>query len=119
MLFRSDAYWKKTEEDFKSTFGTGFEYEGENPQNTLLGGVEARKYTYKATVTGNEYRFMQVACLRRTSALLQSYSYVYLFTYAAPADVFDSHLDDVGDMLTNFEFAEAGGEESANGGSEG
>ena len=99
-----DSYWTKTEDDFRSTFGESFEYDGENPQNTLLGGVEARKYVYSATVTGSEYKFMQVICMRQSSALLQSFSYVYVFTYAAPADVYGDHLDDVNDILTNFRF---------------
>ncbi|MBQ7499962.1 MAG: hypothetical protein IJT91_03615 [Clostridia bacterium] len=107
-----DSYWKKTEEDFKSTFGTGFEYVGENPQNVLFGGVDARKYVYTASVTGTEYKFMQVVCMRQSSTLLQSYSYAYVFTYTAETDKFDGHLDDVEDMLANFRFNDGKNERS-------
>ena len=99
-----ESYLKKTEEDFKSTFGADFKFEGENPQNTLLGGVQAAKYVYTATVTGTEYKFMQVICLRESSALLQNFRYAYVFTYTASPEDFDTHMSDVEEMLTNFSF---------------
>ncbi len=89
-----DDYWAQNEVDMAATF-TDIEYLSKGT-NTLLDGLEAKKYNYRATVTGNPYEFLQVICVRAGT--------VYVFTYTAKADLYDSHYDEVEQMLTNFAF---------------
>ena len=61
--------------------------------NALVDNLNAKKYTYTASLGENSYTIMQVACIRDV--------YVYLFTYTSTPDKFDSHLEEVDSMLTN------------------
>lgn len=84
-----DDYWKYYESTFSSTF-SDMEYLI-NGENMLLSGIEAKKYAYKATVTEIEYVFLQVVALKNKT--------VYVFTYTAKENLYESHLTEVEEML--------------------
>lgn len=63
---------------------------------TLLNGVEAKKIEYTATLAGNEYKYMQIICSKGGT--------IYFFTYTALADAYDSHTEEVQQILDNFAF---------------
>ncbi len=90
-----DDYWKGYEEDFNSTF-TDMEYVGEAPTTTTLSGLPANKYVYTATVTGNDYKFMQVVCIKETT--------VYVITYTSTPEKYDDNMENVEKVLDNFSF---------------
>ncbi|MBR5322456.1 MAG: DcrB-related protein [Clostridia bacterium] len=68
------------------------------PENgkTILNGVEAAKIEYTAKLVGNEYKFMQIICVKGGT--------IYYFTYTALAEAYDSHLEAVEQILDNFSF---------------
>lgn len=84
-----DDYWKYYESTFSSTF-SDMEYLI-NGENMLISGIEAKKYAYKATVTEIEYVFLQVVALKNKT--------VYVFTYTAKESLYESHLEEVEEML--------------------
>ncbi len=61
---------------------------------TVVNGLEAKSYTYTASLGDYNYKFMQVACLKDGS--------VYLITYTSLPETFDSHMADVEKMLEYF-----------------
>lgn len=60
-------------------------------KNATVDGVAGKSYTYTASLAGVDYKYMQVAFIKDGS--------VYLFTYTSIPEKFDSHLDDVAEML--------------------
>lgn len=84
-----DDYWKYYEGTFSSTF-SDMEYLT-NGENMLLSGIEAKKYVYKATVTEIEYVFLQVVAIKDKT--------VYVFTYTARENLYESHLGEVDEMI--------------------
>lgn len=90
-----DDYWKGYEEDFKSTF-EDMEYVGDAPVTTTLDKEPANKYVYTATVTGTEYKFMQIVCIREMT--------VYVITYTSTPEGFDTNMEDVEKILDHFSF---------------
>ena len=87
-------YWAVYTEAFNSTF-SDMEYETEG-ETILLSGAAAVKYVYTATVTGTQYKFMQVVSISNGT--------VYIFTYTSSPDNYSSHLEDIDKILSNFEF---------------
>ncbi len=63
---------------------------------TLLNGVEAVKLEYSAKLVGNEYKYMQIICIKGGT--------IYYFTYTALAEAYDNHLEAVQKILDNFAF---------------
>lgn len=103
-------YWSKYKEELEKTFpdieviDTGEEGESDALEEEndfgvtmLIDGVAAKKYVYTATVTGSSYKFMQVIFIHE--------GYVYLLTYTALPNVYDSHTEEVGKIIENFRFA--------------
>ena len=99
-----DSFWADYAEEFASTFGDSMYYYDEKgaetretvSQKTTLGGIEANKYVYRAKVTGEVYKFMQVVCIVAGN--------VYIITYTAIDGNYDSHVSEVNDVLNNFKF---------------
>ena len=92
-----EDYWKGYEEDFKATFDD-MEYVGEAPTTTTLSGEAANKYVYTASVTGTQYKFMQIVCIREMT--------VYVITYTSTPEGFDTNMEDVEKILDHFSFNE-------------
>ncbi len=89
-----EDYWKKYEPSLKAVL-PDLAYEGE-PELDKLDGVDAVQYTYTATMSGTAYKFIQIVAFKDNTA--------YIFTYTAAADKFDTHIEDVVEMLVNFKF---------------
>lgn len=85
-----DEWWEVNESENAKVFG---DYETVSEEDLTVDGLYAEKKIYTASLGDYEYRIMQVACVKKAT--------VYLFTYTSTPDTFDSHLDEVGQMLAN------------------
>ena len=88
-----DEWWAMNLEDISLVFQNVAVGE---PENVTLDGVHGQKYTYTADLGEFSYKIQQTAAIRGGS--------VYLVTYTSLADTFDSHLEEVGNMLSFFRF---------------
>lgn len=99
-----DNFWENYAGDFTSTFGGSMKYINEKgdevddpaPAKTTLGGIAANRYVYKAKVTGDLYKFMQITCL--------SSGTMYILTYTAVDEAYDSHIEEVEQIISAFKF---------------
>ena len=90
----SDEYWTSFKEDVTS-ISTEFEVVTENTPK-VIGGKNAVQHTYKITVNGVKYQVQQT---------LVAYSNImYVITYTAAEDRFESHIEDVTLILDEFKF---------------
>lgn len=85
-----DDWWKLNIEEVSKVFS---DVEITNEENTLVDGLNAKKYTYTASLGDYSYRIMQVACVKNAT--------VYLFTYTSVPEKFDSHTEEVGNIISN------------------
>ncbi len=86
-----DEYWSYYSSNFENTF-SDMKYETEG-QSILLSKINAKKYVYTATVTGTEYKFMQIVAVKNGT--------VYIFTYTAQPEIYDSHAEEVDKIVNN------------------
>ena len=63
---------------------------------TTLGGADAEKFVYTGDFDGTSFKYMQTAAIKGGA--------IYIITYGATSDKWDSHLDEVARMLENFKF---------------
>ena len=94
-VYNAAEYWEKYKTDLEATL-TDIKYDESTAdgQAMLLDETEALKYSYTATVTGTEYHFMHVICVREGNA--------YMLTYTAVPAYYDLHAEDVQDIIDNF-----------------
>ena len=88
-----EEYWKSFEEEYKETFPT---LELVESSTTLLGERAAGKYVFTATVSGDDYKFMQY--------IAEYGGMIYTLTYTAPIDKYDLHTQEVEAIANNFKF---------------
>ena len=88
------AFWEKYEEDLRSTFPSAVF--GEASSAVVDGAFAAEQRTFKAEISGSEYEFLETVFIRAGVA--------YILTYTALSDKFDSHLDDVRDIISAIRF---------------
>ena len=81
------------QEQWSSVFG---ETDFGTPNDIKLGGADAKQYIYEVTINGIDYKYMQVFALYSGS--------VYTLTYAAQKQLFDTHLNNVNQIIESFEF---------------
>ena len=80
-----DKFWDYYKNELVKTF-PDMEVDAENNGvKMLISKKSAKKYIYTATVTGAEYKFMQIIVIKGDS--------VYLYTYTAKAELFDNHVE--------------------------
>ncbi len=82
-----DKFWDYYSAEFLKTFPNMTYDEDGNGANMLVSKLKAKKYIYTATVTGAEYKFMQIVVIKGET--------VYLLTYTAKAELFNEHYDTV------------------------
>ncbi len=82
-----DKFWDYYSAEFSKTFPDMKYDENAFGANMLVSKLKAKKYIYTATVTGAEYKFMQIVVIKGET--------VYLLTYTAKAELFDEHYDTV------------------------
>lgn len=88
-----DDFWKYVENLYISTY-TNYSFIGEAA--VVLGGINAKSYTFTANIGGTSYKVMQV--------IAPHGNYYYTFTYTAEPDKFDLHTDEVNGMIGVFKF---------------
>lgn len=88
-----DAYWELNEADLKLILP---DMEYVDTDDCTLGGTPAKQYVYTAKLSDTEYKFMQIVAIKSNE--------VYIFTYTATAEKYDSHIEDVISMVDYFEF---------------
>lgn len=88
-----DTWWDVNIAELCSVFT---DYTEVSSVETVLCGESAKQYVYTARLADTEYKYMQTAAVRDGS--------VYVITYTALPDVYDSHLDDVAKILSAFVF---------------
>jgi hypothetical protein len=87
-------FWNERKEGFTSFF-TDMSYETEG-EAMLLGGIAANKYVYTANASGLAYKFMQIICINKGT--------VYIFTYSATSDKYETHLQEAQNIIEHFSF---------------
>ena len=90
-------YWEIYKTDLEATFpDIAYDEDTEGGISLLLDENAAMKYSYTATVTGTEFHFISVVCIRSGT--------VYLITYTAQPAIYENHLEEVQNILDNFSF---------------
>ena len=88
-----DAYW----ESIRSTYAALFaEMSEPEVKTTALDGVEAKQYTYVAKAGTEQFKIMQIFCVKGET--------VYVFTFTATPEKFEEHIDKVALVLAEFRF---------------
>ncbi len=94
--YTPETFWEeKCVPEFETTFKE-FETVEDKCGETTLGGMDAGKYVYTASLGAQTYWFMEVITVYG--------GLVYRLTYTSTAENFDAHLEDVEMMCTNFAF---------------
>ena len=106
-------YWARYVADCKTTF-TDFRYLSDSEETTAegetapeitdeeaavkitFGGMAANKYRCSMKVTGQEYRYTVVVCIRG--------GYAYMLTYTALPDYYETHTEEIDNVILNFSF---------------
>lgn len=84
-----DEWWETNKTDIDLVFA---DVEVVAEENTTLDELYAKRYTYTAALGEHTYKFMQEAAIKDGS--------VYVFTYTSLADNYDSHIDEVEEILS-------------------
>ena len=87
-----EEYFTECEERYKKVFES---YELLATEDITMDGVAAKKYTYTVVSGGVTYKQMQ--------AIVEKGSTMYVLTYTALPENFDSHLGDVEKMIEHFD----------------
>jgi len=85
-----DDWWEANKTDLELVF-QNFSIESE--ENTTIDSKYAKKYVYTADLGTSSYKIMQIGTLTDGK--------IFLFTYTALAEVYDSHLEDVTKITDN------------------
>ena len=106
-----EAWWAEYSEEFAATFSS---FEVVSEEDAKLGGLDAKKYTFTATlgkgeeaetsedettaaaVSEGKYNFVCVATVKDT--------YIYYMLYTSTPEYFETHLDTLGEVINYFEF---------------
>ncbi len=89
----AEAYWEKIKSDYSALFAEMSEPE---VKTTALDGVEAKQYTYTVKAGTEQFKIMQVFCVKGET--------VYVFTFTATPEKFEEHIDKVALVLAEFRF---------------
>ncbi|MBQ3900551.1 MAG: hypothetical protein IKR53_05245 [Clostridia bacterium] len=66
-------------------------------EKVKFGGADAEKYVYSGTFDGTKFKYTQVAAVKR--------GVIYVLTYGAPEDKWESHVGEVEKIIENFSFS--------------
>ncbi len=89
-----DDYWQKAKASYDGTY-KNFTIETEE-EPTVIGGKKGFKYVFSAEIDGAEYKFMQICAVNSNT--------LYVFTYTATAESYDTHMSDVEKTVSEFLF---------------
>ena len=88
-----EDWWETETENLKEGFG---EINVESSAATTLGGYNAMEKVYTAKLTGNEYKFHQVAAIKD--------GYVYIVTFTCLPDTYDDNKETMNQIFSEFKF---------------
>ncbi len=92
-----DDYITAEQTGFKSQWNAVFgETDFGEATDIKLGGVDAKQFVYEVKIGEVNYKYMQVFALRQDS--------VYTLTYAARAELYDTHIANVNEIIESFAF---------------
>ena len=89
----AEEYWESIKGSYTSLFAEMSEPE---VKDTALDGVEAKQYTYTAKAGTEQFKIMQIFCVKNNT--------VYVFTFTATPEKFEEHIDKVALVLAEFRF---------------
>lgn len=89
----ADDWWKSFEEDMQGLYTDISDVTEEGAE---LGGVSGTKYTFSASLNGQQYNFIITAALRS--------NYIYYITYTSVPEFYEDHLEELDDVIANFAF---------------
>lgn len=88
-----EDWWETELENLKEGFG---EINVESSEATTLGGRNAIEKIYTAKLTGNEYKFRQVAAIKD--------GYVFIVTFTCLPDTYEDNKETMDDIFSEFKF---------------
>jgi len=94
------TFWQSQIPQYKALFGESFvivDQPSPTEPNAAIGSFKAFRYVYTVTYNGANYKIMQVLAP-------VSPNEVYIFTYTATADHYDTHLEAVNSILSYIKF---------------
>lgn len=83
-----DEWWETNLQEIQSVYQ---DVQVEGSENILIDGNHGVKYTWTGTLGAYTYRVLQAATAKNGS--------VYLFTYTSLPELYESHMEDVDQML--------------------
>ena len=83
-----DEWWETNLDEIKNVYT---DVTVEDSENILIDGNHGVKYTWTGTLGDYTYRVLQAATVKNGN--------VYLFTYTSLPDLYESHMEDVDQML--------------------
>lgn len=83
-----DEWWETNLQEIENVYK---DVNVEGSENVLIDGNHGVQYTWTGTLGAYTYRILQAATVKNGS--------VYLFTYTSLPDLYDSHLEEVEQML--------------------
>lgn len=83
-----DEWWETNLDEIQNVYT---DVTVEDSENILIDGNHAVKYTWTGTLGDYTYRVLQAATIKNGN--------VYLFTYTSLPDLYESHMEDVDQML--------------------
>ncbi len=89
------AWWESGLSELRALY-PDFEIAAEG-EKVKLGGADAEKYVYSGTFDGTKFKYTQVAAVKK--------GVIYILTYGAPEDKWESHVEEVEKMIENFRFS--------------
>ncbi|MGI6167589.1 MAG: hypothetical protein ACOYIA_05585 [Eubacteriales bacterium] len=87
------SFWDYTDQKYKEKYG---DYESIEKSETTLGGRDALRCVFTATIGEGQYKVMHIITTYK--------NYFYVLTYMSLPENFDSHLEEVNGMIGVFEF---------------
>lgn len=91
----ADDYWEKYLENFKQRFGQD-SISINKLEETTLSGVIARHVFYTVDMGQDSFSCQAVICSR--------YSTIYMLTFTASPDTYESHLEDFENIMSSYKF---------------
>ncbi len=91
-------HWESLQASYAATFPEGYAVtEDEQGTAVAVGGINGFRYIFTAKYGGKDYKFMQIFVARSTVMTAE----LYVFTYTAAADHYDTHLEAVNGIVSH------------------
>ncbi len=92
-----DEWWEGYQEEFEAVYE---DFTVISTDSATLGGVSAMRYEYTGTFAGTELHYIQYVCMRYSLSV----SAVYILTFTSTEANYESHLEELSDIVDNFTF---------------